>query len=194
MLHGLVRKNRSYRRFIESVQINSNVLRECVDLARLSASGSNAQALKFALSNDPTTNAKIFPTLSWAGYLKDWNGPSEGERPSGYIIILLDTQVRKDAGCDHGIAAQSIMLGAVERDLGGCILGSIRREELSEALGLPAHLEILLVLAIGKPAEIVRIETVAPDGDIKYWRDDDGVHHVPKRPLDDLLVEIGECD
>jgi nitroreductase len=190
MLHGLVRKNRSYRRFVESVKINTETLRDWIDLARLSASGANAQALKFVISNEPATNAKIFPTLSWAGYLKDWNGPVEGERPSAYIIILLDTRVRKDAGCDHGIAAQSIMLGAVEKDFGGCMLGSIRRQELSDALGLPPHFEILLVLALGRPAETVRLESVGEDGDIKYWRDDEDVHHVPKRKLDELIVEV----
>jgi nitroreductase len=190
MLCDLVQKNRSYRRFVESVDIEAGVLRDCVDLARLSASGANAQPLKYVISNDPTTNAKIFPTLSWAGYLQDWPGPSEGERPSAYIVILLDTSIRKDAGCDHGIVAQSILLGAVEKGLGGCMLGSIRREELSEALGLPAHLEILLVLAVGMPAETVRVETVGADGDIKYWRDENGVHHVPKRSLDELIVDL----
>jgi nitroreductase len=190
MLHDLVHKNRSYRRFDESVGVDTATLRDCVDLARLSASGANAQPLKFILSNDQETNNKIFPTLSWAGYLKDWNGPTDGERPAAYVVIVLDTRIRKDAGCDHGIAAQSIMLGAVERGLGGCMLGSIRRQELSEALGLPADFEILLVLALGKPAETVLIETVGSDGDIKYWRTDDGAHHVPKRSLDEIVFEL----
>lgn len=191
MLHDLVLENRSYRRFQEDFEIDSSLLRGLVDLARLSASGSNAQPLKFMLSNDRNRNAKIFSTLSWAGYLKDWPGPDEGERPSAYIVILLDTTIRKDAGCDHGIAAQSILLGAVEKGLGGCMLGSIRKQELSEALRLPTHLEILLVIALGKPAESVRVETVGPDGDIKYWRGDDGVHHVPKRSLNELIVDLG---
>jgi nitroreductase len=188
----LVSRNRSYRRFEESVAVELGTLKELVELARLSASGANAQALKFVLSNDPTTNDKIFPTLSWAGYLKEWNGPAKGERPSAYIVVLLDTRVRKDAGCDHGIAAQSILLGAVERNLGGCMLGSIRRQDLSGALGLPAHYEILLVLALGKPAETVKVETIDAAGDIKYWRDENGVHHVPKRALDDLIVDISD--
>ncbi len=191
MLHDLVLENRSYRRFQEDVEVDSSLLRDLVDLARLSASGSNAQPLKFVLSNNHTRNAKIFSTLSWAGYLKDWPGPDEGERPSAYIVILLDTRVRKDAGCDHGIAAQSILLGAVEKGLGGCMLGSIRKQELSEALCMPSHFEILLVIALGKPAESVRVETVGPDGDIKYWRGEDGVHHVPKRSLDELIVSVG---
>lgn len=188
MLTDLIRKTRSYRRFDESVAVDDKTLKECIDLARLCASGANAQPLKFFIANDAATNAKIFPNLSWAGYLKDWPGPSEGERPTAYIVILLDTRLRKDAGCDDGIAALSILLGATERGLGGCMLGSIRREDLSKALEIPSHFEILLVVALGKPAEEVRIERVGPDGDIKYWRDENGVHHVPKRTLSELIV------
>lgn len=188
MLSELVLKNRSYRRFDESVDVDEEMLRACVDLARLSASGANAQPLKYVLSNDRSTNARIFPALSWAGYLQDWTGPAEGERPSAYIVILLDTRLRNDPGCDHGIAALAILLGAVERGLGGCILGSIRKPELSDALRLPAHFEIQLVIALGKPVETVKVDTVGPDGDIKYWRDTDGVHHVPKRSLEDLII------
>ena len=189
LLHELVLKNRSYRRFDQTVRVERETLLECVDLARLSASGANAQPLKFCLSTEPSLNAEIFSTLSWAGYLKDWPGPAEGERPSAYIVVLLDTHLRKDPGCDHGIAAQSMLLGAVERGLGGCILGSIKKQELSDVLSLEAHFEILLVLALGKPVENVVVEAVGSDGDIKYWRDADGVHHVPKRPLSDLIVE-----
>lgn len=192
MLSDLVLKNRSYRRFDESAEIDKKVLMECVDLARLSASGANAQPLKYVLSYDRKTNTKIYSTLSWAGYLQDWPGPSEGERPSAYIVLLLDTDIRKDPGCDHGIAAQSIMLGAVEKGLGGCMLGSIKKQVLSEALQLPAHFEVLLVLALGKPIETVEVEEVGADGDIKYWREEDGTHHVPKRTLEEILVDIGE--
>ena len=192
MLSDIVLKNRSYRRFDESFDIDDKLLRECVDLARLSASGANAQPLKYVLSNNRQTNAKIFSTLSWAGYLQDWPGPAEGERPSAYIVVLVDTNLRKDPGCDHGIAAQSIMLGAVEKGLGGCMLGSIRKQELSDALQLPSHFEILLVVALGKPVETVEVEAVGRDGDIKYWRDANGVHHVPKRALDDIILETKE--
>ncbi len=190
MLSELVRNNRSYRRFNESEEVEPTQLRECVDLARLSASGTNAQPLKYILSTDRETNVRIFSTLSWAGYLKDWPGPSEGERPSAYIVVLLDTLIRKDPGCDHGIAAQSIMLGAVEKGLGGCIIGSIQRQDLSSELQIPQHLEVLLVIAIGKPVETVQLEAVDSEGDIKYWRDKDGVHHVPKRSLEQVIVEV----
>ena len=159
-----------------------------MDLARLSASAANRQPLKYILSCDPKRNVLIFPHLAWAGYLKDWGGPQEGERPSAYIIILGDKEISRSFGCDHGIAAQSILLGAVERGLGGCIIGSIRREKLRQALQIPDRYEILLVLALGKPKEKVVIETLGPDGDIRYWRDKEGVHHVPKRSLDEIII------
>jgi nitroreductase len=187
-LKDLIKTNRSYRRFDAGVAIEESTLRDLVDLARLSASGANLQPLKYYLSNRAETNAAIFATLSWAGYLKDWEGPSENERPTAYILILGDMQIKTAFGVDHGIAAQSIILGATEKGLGGCIVGSIKRDDLQKALQIPEHFEILLVIALGKPAETVVIEDVGADGDIKYWRDENGVHHVPKRSLEDLIV------
>lgn len=186
-LKDLVKANRSYRRFDPRIAVEAATLRELVDLARLSASGANLQPLKYYLSGQPGTNSEIFSHLSWAGYLKGWNGPSEDERPTAYIVILGDARIKKSFGVDPGIAAQSILLGAAEKGLGGCIVGSIKRDALQKALHLPDHFEILLVIALGKPAETVVIEDVGPDGDIKYWRDENEVHHVPKRSLDDLV-------
>jgi nitroreductase len=188
MLRDLVLNNRSYRRFHQGEAIDRETLRELVDLARLSASAANKQPLKYVLACDPDTNASVFPHLGWAGYLRDWPGPAEGERPSAYVVILGDTEIRRSFGCDHGIAAQSILLGAAERGLGGCMIGSVKTEGLRQALEIPSRYEILLVIALGKPAETVVIETVGSDGDIEYWRDDQDVHHVPKRPLDDVIV------
>jgi nitroreductase len=189
MLEDLIRQNRSYRRFHQDVPVALETLRAIVYLARLSASASNLQPLKYVLSCDPETNARIFPHTRWAGYLKDWGGPEEGERPAAYIVILGDTEIRKEFGCDHGIAAQSIMLGAAERGLGGCMIGSVDRDGLRQTLDVPERYEILLVLALGKPKEAVVIEDVGPEGDIKYYRDAEGVHHVPKRPLEELILQ-----
>ena len=189
MLEDLIRKNRSYRRFHQDVPVPLETLRALVHLARLSASAANLQPLKYILSADPETNARIFPHTRWAGYIKDWPGPEEGEQPAAYVVILGDTEIRKQFGCDHGIAAQSIMLGAVERSLGGCILGAIDRDGLRQSLDIPEQYEILHVLALGKPKETVAIEDVGPDGDIKYYRDDEGVHHVPKRSLEELILQ-----
>jgi len=188
MIRELVLKNRSYRRFHQEVAIDRETLRELVDLARCSASAANRQPLKYILSCEPEKNALIFKHLSWAAALKDWPGPAEGERPSAYIIILGDTEISKSFGVDPGIAAQNILLGAVERGLGGCMLGAIQRDGLRQDLNIPARYEILLVVALGRPKEKVVLETVGPDGDTSYWRDSDGVHHVPKRALDDIII------
>ncbi len=188
MIRDLIQKNRSYRRFYQDLVIETGTLRELVDLARLSASAANMQPLKYILSCDPQKNGLIFPHLAWAGYLKDWPGPAEGEKPSAYIIILEDTEISRSIGCDHGIAAQSILLGATEKGFGGCMIASIQREKLREVLKIPSRYEILLVLALGKPKETVVIETVGPDGNIKYWRDSEGKHRVPKRSLDDIII------
>lgn len=192
MIEDLIRKNRSYRRFRQEEKISLGTLKGFVDLARLSASGSNMQPLKYILSCEPEKNGKIFPCLAWAGFLKDWDGPAEGERPSAYIVILGDKEIRDSFGVDPGIAAQSILLGATENGLGGCMIGSVSREKMREALAIPERYEILLVIALGKPAEEVVLEETGPDGDIKYYRDASDVHHVPKRPLDEIVLRNSE--
>jgi nitroreductase len=188
MIRDLVLRNRSYRRFYQNESISEETLRGLVDLARLSASGANLQPLKYVLSCEPEKNALIFPQLAWARDLRDWPGPQEGERPAAYIVILGDTEIRKGFGVDPGIAAQSILLGATEKGLGGCIIASVKQEPLADRLGIPARYEILLVLALGKPKETVVIDPLGPEGNIKYWRDEQGVHHVPKRALEDLIL------
>lgn len=160
-----------------------------VNLARLSPSAGNLQPLKYILSCDPKTNEDIFSCLGWAAYLKDWKQPEEGERPSAYIIMLGDTAIAKEFGVDCGIAAQSIMLGARETGLAGCIIESVNRENLRTVLDIPSALEIQLALAFGKSKEHVVIERLSPDGDIRYWRDAKAVHHVPKRDLDDIIID-----
>jgi nitroreductase len=185
----LVAKNRSYRRFHQDASVSRETLVELVDLARFSATAANMQPLKFLLSAEASRNALIFPHLAWAAYLKDWDGPPEGERPAAYILVLGDKNLKQSFGCDHGIAAQSILLGAVEKGLGGCIIASIGRPELCRALSVPDHLEVLLTIALGRPKERVVIETIVPGGDIRYWRDADGTHHVPKRSIEELIVE-----
>lgn len=188
-LKDLILKNRSYRRFYQDVAIPEELLKEWIDLARISSSARNAQSIKYILSNTPERNALIYPTLAWAGYLKDWAGPEEGERPSAYLIMLSDTRITDNYFCDEGIFANSILLGATEKGYGGCIIGSVERLKLQKALKIPSYLKIIQVIALGKPKEEVVLE-VAKEGNIKYYRDASGVHHVPKRPLQDLIVEI----
>jgi nitroreductase len=188
MIEDLVKANRSCRRFYQEEGLSLDTLRWLVNLARMSASAANLQPLKYILANDRQKNAAIFSCLAWAGYLKDWPGPPEGERPAAYVVIMGDKEISKDFGCDHGIAAQTILLGAREKGLAGCMLGSIQRDRLRELLHLPEKYEILLVIALGQPKEEVVLEQVAPGESIKYWRDERGVHHVPKRRLKDIII------
>jgi nitroreductase len=190
MIADLIRKNRSFRRFHQDHVLDMETLTDLVDLARLSASAANLQPLRYILSADSQKNSQIFSCLGWAAYLKDWKGPEEGERPSGYIIVLSDSEKANDfVGYDCGIASQSILLGAREKELAGCMIASINRQQLRSLLNIDARFKILLVIAIGKPKEEVVIEPVGSDDNIRYWRDETGVHHVPKRNLKDIIID-----
>ena len=188
MYKDLVLKCRSYRRFYEDVAIDNGTLRELVDLARCSASATNRQPLKYIISSSREKNAIIFSCLHWAMALKTWPGPDEGERPAGYVIILGDKEISTGVGVDHGIAAQTILLGAVEKGLGGCMLGAVDRDKLRQLLDIQVKYEILLVIALGKPKEKVIMETMQPADSFNYWRDKDEGHHVPKRKLNDIII------
>ncbi len=190
MIEDLIRKNRSVRRFSQDAPISRETLEWLVSLARMSASGANLQPLKYILSNSQEKNAKIFETLAWAGYLSDWAGPSDDEAPVGYIVILNDTNIAKSCGCDHGIAAQSMLLGACEIGISGCMIGSIDRKKLRANLNIDSRYEIALVLALGKAKETIVLEDAQDNGSIKYYRDAQDIHHVPKRPLEDLILDI----
>jgi nitroreductase len=188
MLTEILIKSRSYRRFDESVKISQEVLRDLIDATRYCPSAANRQPLKYRLVFEENETAQVFDCLKFAAYLSDWSGPAEGERPTAYVVVLGDKTVSKFSEVDAGIAMQTILLRATELGFGGCILASVQREKLREVLALDERFHIGYVIALGKPAETCVIEPVGKDGDIKYYRDADGVHHVPKRNLDDLLV------
>ncbi len=190
LFKDIVAKNRSYRRFVEADKISTETLTELIELARLVPSGANAQALKFMLVNSEEDNAKMFPTIGWAGALPDWDGPVEGERPAAYIIMLCDLEIGKNKQTDVGISAQTILLGAVEKGLGGCMLGNIKRSEIAEKFNIDTEkYSIDLVIALGKPNEDVRIVDVPESGKTAYYRDENTVHYVPKRSIDELIVK-----
>lgn len=190
ILKELLINDRSYRRFDESQRIDRRDLLDLVDLTRYCASGRNLQPIKYYIGHEPEICEKIFPLLKWAGYLTDWDGPSEGERPTGYLIQCLDTDLTKNCLCDDGLQLQAITLGAVSKGLGCCIIKSFNAVKLKEVLSMPESLDPIYVLAIGQPIENVVIEDMMPSGeDIKYYRTPDEIHHVPKRPLDDLVVD-----
>ena len=190
----LVKQNRSCRRFDNSHKIDTTVLEQLVDLARHCASAANMQPLKYILCNDEDKNSDIYDCLGWAAYLKDWKGPVKEERPAAYIVIAGDCRISKNFWCDHGIAAQTMLLGARTMGLAGCMFGAINIKKLKAALNIADHFEIKLVIALGKPVEEVCIDDLGEDGSIKYWRDENKVHHVPKRKLSDLIAGTWKTD
>lgn len=189
VFQSLVLKNRSYRRFYEETSIPMDTLENLANLGRIVPSTANSQAIKFMLINTPEENTKVYDTLGWAGMIADWDGPEEGERPSAYIILLGDLALGKNKFTDHGIIGQTILLGATAKGLGGCMLGNIKRTNLSQSLCIDLEkYSIDLVIALGKPKETVVLEDITPDHGHRYYRDANKVHHVPKRSLEELIV------
>lgn len=192
-MQEIVARTRTFRRFIEKERITLATLRDLIDLARLAGSARNGQPWQYMIANSPELCEKIFPYLGWAGYLTDWKGPVPGERPSAYILCLLNRNRLKgpesEAQFDLGVASQNLLLGAMEKRIGGCRIGAFS-PKLASLFKLPDHLQLSLVIALGKPRETVIIEECKDEGDVRYWRDEHGVHHVPKRPLESCLVDI----
>ncbi|MRT91397.1 nitroreductase family protein [Ancylomarina sp. 16SWW S1-10-2] len=187
MLKELVLKNRSYRRFYQNEIIGNEQLKQWIDLARLGASGRNAQSIRYLTVTNQELCKQVFDNLAWAGYLSDWAGPIEGEQPVAYVIMLNDERLSKNYFSDDGIAVQNLLLGAVEAGYGGCILRAFKEKNLRELLHISEDYLLIQVVALGKPKEKVVIEEMK-DENIKYWRDENGVHHVPKRKLEDLVI------
>lgn len=188
IIRSLLRVDRSVRRFVESERIDTATLESLVDLTRFCASGRNLQPLRYRIVNTPEECAAIFPLLAWAGYLPEWPGPEPGERPAAYLVQCIDTDLTTNCLCDDGLQLQAITLGAAALGIGGCIIKSFNAAKISETLDIPTRFTPLYVLALGLPAEKVEIEPIGPDGDVRYYRTPDRIHHVPKRPLSELLI------
>jgi nitroreductase len=184
MIYEKITSRRTTRKYMQK-DVSEEVLSRCVDAARLSPSGANRQPLKYVIVDDQKLLTKVFSTLSWAGYLTDYQ-PSEEEMPRAYVVILLDKNIRKNPGHDAGIAAMSISMVAYDEGLGSCILGAVDREKLKKILNAPDSLDIVLVVALGYPAENPVVDKIK-DADIRYWLDENGVLHVPKRDLKDIV-------
>jgi nitroreductase len=189
MLRDLVLSNRSYRTFAPDVRIPEERVRAWIDLARRCPSARNAQPLKYAVVTDEETCAKILPHTYWARSL-GIQLPPEGHTPVAYVVICHDTSicaVNNFSLMDVGICAQTLLLAANEEGFGGCMIGSMKADEIREILSIPAHLTPLLTIGLGKPDESV-VLTEAKDGEIHYYRDEANVHYVPKRPLDEIIL------
>ena len=188
MIYEKITSRRTIRKYAQE-DVPKEVLLKYVDAARLSPSGANRQPLKYIIVNDQELLKEVFSTLSWAGYLPDYQ-PSEEEMPKAYVVILLDKNIRKNPGHDAGIAVMSVSMVAYDHGLGSCILGAVDREKLRKVLNVPDSLDIVLVVALGYPAESPVVDNMK-DGDIKYWLDENGVLHVPKRDLEDIVKRNG---
>lgn len=189
-LRNLLARNRSVRRFEQGRSVGAETLRELVALTRLTASGRNAQPLRYRLVTSEADKEAIFPLLAWAGYFTEWPGPAEGERPAAYLVQCLDTDYGQNCLCDDGLQLEAITLGAATLGLSCCIIKAFNAPALERALALPENLKARYVLAIGYAAENVVIEDMdgSSEADFKYYRTPDGTHHVPKRPLSELII------
>ena len=186
MIIDVTKKCRSYRRFDADRAITDDTLRELVNVARYTPSGANMQKLRFSLVTGKGARDTLFSTLKFAGYLKDWSGPSEGERPTAYIVISSESELNTLLAIDLGICAEAIALAAAELGIGCCMLRSFGADSVASVVGREGMIPHL-VLALGYPAETVIVEDMK-DGDVKYYRDEFDRHIVPKRTLDELII------
>ncbi|MCD7834933.1 MAG: nitroreductase family protein [Lachnospiraceae bacterium] len=190
-LKDLVKANRSYRGYDESRRVTREELLEMIDCARLTASSVNQQPLRYYLAYEKEETDRIQPLTKWARGLPQMELPHPGMCPTAFIVICQDIRVFESQtrfSRDVGIVAQTILLAATEMGLGGCMIGNFSPAKISEALQLPAYLAPLLVVAIGKPAETVVMTEIGPDEPTNYYRDENDVHYVPKRRLEDLVI------
>ncbi len=190
-IKSLVLKNRSYRKFDMSKPITREMLLDFIDTARFTPASVNVQPIVYKLSYEPELNAKIRPHTFWAKMLKDYNGPDEAHNPTAYIAICTDNKLAPNPeryDRDIGIVAQTIMLAAVEKGFGGCMIGNFSKASVCKIMGISEDYNLRLLLALGAPDEEIILETLEKDAPYMYYRDENNVHHVPKRKLEDLII------
>lgn len=186
---ALVREARSCRRFDESSPLTQNDLDWLLECARLAPSARNAQELRFISVTPGPMLDKLFPLTRWAGALKDWKGPQQGERPTAFIAVLMPVNAGYLICYDVGIACQTMQLAATSRGWGACMIQSFEHKAAAELLNVPETLKIALLLGLGVAVEKRVVAAMPEDGSVTYWSDGQGVHHVPKRALSELLLQ-----
>lgn len=181
-----IKKRRSIRRFKQKA-ISFKILEKLVDAARLAPSAANLQPCEFIIVNDKEKCQAVFLCTRWAGYLKEQGAPTQGVKPTAYIVILINKEKPQHAlsTADAAAAIENILLAATEEKLGSCWIGSLDKDKLKQILNIPDNCIIDSVVALGYPAEKSYAEDLVSD--IKYWKDTKGNMHVPKRKLKDIL-------
>ena len=190
MLRDIVAQARSIRRFDMSRPVDRQTLTSFVDTLRLIPASCNFQALKYLIVTDKEECLFMRENTRWAALLPDYNGPLDNECPTAYMVICHDTSVTENETMylkDVGIAAQTVNLLAREQGIGCCMIGSFNTPSVSEHFALPDNIKPKLTLALGYPAESPVI--VEEKGSVAYYRDEKGVHHVPKRSSNDLIIK-----
>lgn len=190
MIYDLVKLNRSYRGYDHSYRFTRNQLEAYAECARLCPSSVNRQPLKYFLAYEESMVDTIQKETHWARALPQMTLPHPGMEPSAFIVICQDDEIDPDLKRyqkDIGIVAQTMLLAAVEEGLGGCMIGNFSSESVRKVLGLKETMHPMLIVAFGKPAEKIVITDVR-DCSINYYRDENDVHFVPKRTLQDELL------
>jgi len=186
-VYNIAQSRRSIRKFNQD-KIENETLIKYIDAARLAPSASNMQPIRYVIVNEDKNVKELFNFMSWAGYIKPEGNPKSGEEPTAYIVILADTNIRKTGyELDIGAAAQNIMLCAQEDGIGTCWLGAIDREKIKNMLSLEDNFVINTVIALGYPAE--KPQTELENGSTKYYKDQNGTLHVPKKGLEDVIFK-----
>ena len=184
-IYELILKRRTIRRF-KPEQVTEELLNKLVNAGRLAPSGANLQPLEFIVVNNSELVNKVFPSLKWAGYIAPAGNPPEGKRPTAYVIVLINTEIRSQGGeVDAAAAIENMILAALEDGVGSCWLGAIDRDKLRTLFNIPQNYRVDSVLALGYPDESPVLEEVTDS--IKYLNDENGVLHVPKRKLSDIV-------
>ncbi len=184
----IIYERRTIRRF-KNEPISLDILKKLIDYARLAPAAANIQSLEYIIVQKSEMRKKLFPLLKWAAHLpRDQRTPKEGERPKAYIIVLNNIKIKKNAQYDIGAAVENILLGATNFGLGACWMGSIDKIKIRELFKIPNHYKISHVISLGLPNEISIVEPFKDS--FKYWKDEKGMMHVPKRSREDIIQKI----
>jgi nitroreductase len=184
-VYDLAVERRTIRRF-KPEPVPRELLERLVNAARLAPSAANVQPLEFIVVDDARVKAEVFPALKWAAYIVPAGDPGPGEEPAAYVVTLVNSKLReKMFEYDVGAAMENMILAALAEGVGACWLLSIDRDKLRAALGVPEGFRIDSVLALGYPAEEPAAEVMGES--CRYWKDEAGRLHVPKRTLAEVL-------